>query len=89
MDSSVVSMQLWHRIQERYDAAVVCGAASSIANKEFTVEDPTLGVRFILRIAETLKSKPKKPERTEYVGVNLLPVIDGLCPHPIVVIAVD
>lgn len=55
----VADGELWAGIEERYDAAQAAQASSMTGTSSQVVED--CGVRFVLKVAATLRDKPKAP----------------------------
>lgn len=56
---------LWPKIKNVYSSATTGGAASSIANQPELLMSKAYSIQFVLRVADTLRSKPKAPKRSE------------------------
>jgi hypothetical protein len=68
---------LWSRIQSVYNASTASGAAIGIGNKPSLLLSKTHGISFVLRVADSLRSKPKSPRHTEYaVSSGLLDTLE-------------
>ncbi len=78
MTARASSTELWNSIVAVYKEAQESGAATKTESDVHLVQDPSLGFDFIIRVAMSLKSKPKGPARWEHftAGINSTVVYD-------------
>lgn len=54
---------LWDKITDAYEQAQRSGAAAKYKTHTQILRDPRTNIAFVLRVAESLRDKPKPPKR--------------------------